>query len=157
SASYTPLAAEMCLNTIGDDRFLFGTRSPPLSPLNRPALKMLGQIRMTPAPPTEAMGGNAGRLSQLPQGPPRDHPRREASMPQSQISRPKLRQRSGVFSHATMVEATGRFVFISGMTARRVDGSIAGVGDISVQTRQVCENLKSAVEAAGGTMDDICR
>ena len=78
-------------------------------------------------------------------------------MPKSQISSPKLRQPSGVFSHATMVEATGRFVFISGMTARRLDGSIAGPGDISVQTRQVCENLKSAVEAAGGSMDDICR
>ena len=34
---------------------------------------------------------------------------------------------------------------------------MAGVGDIEVQTRQVCENLKAAVEAAGGTMDDICR
>jgi len=56
-----------------------------------------------------------------------------------------------------MIEATGRFVFISGMTARRVDGTIAGPGDISVQTRQVCENLKIAVEAAGGTLDDICR
>src|SRR5262245_55508279 len=78
-------------------------------------------------------------------------------MPKSQISSSKLRQPSGVFSHATMVEATGRLVFISGMTARRVDGTIAGLSDISVQTRQVCENLESAVEAAGGTMDDICR
>jgi 2-iminobutanoate/2-iminopropanoate deaminase len=86
---------------------------------------------------------------------------KESSMPKSQIksqiSSPKLRQPSGVFSHATMVEATGRFVFISGMTARRVDGSIAGIGDVTAQTRQVCENLKSAVEAAGGTLDDICR
>jgi len=48
-------------------------------------------------------------------------------------------------------------VFISGMTARRADGAIAGIGDIEAQTRQVCENLKSAVEAAGGTMDDVCR
>jgi enamine deaminase RidA (YjgF/YER057c/UK114 family) len=56
-----------------------------------------------------------------------------------------------------MIEATGRLVFISGMTARRPDGSIAGVGDVSEQTRQVCDNLKAAVEAAGGTMDDICR
>src|SRR5215475_13037127 len=83
--------------------------------------------------------------------------RREDHMPKSQISSPKLRQPSGVFSHATMVEATGRLVFISGMTARRVDGSIAGVGDISAQTRQVCENVKSAVEAAGGTLDDVVR
>ena len=56
-----------------------------------------------------------------------------------------------------MIEAKGRLVFISGMLAKRADGSIAGVGDIEVQTTQVCENLKSAVEEAGGTMEDICR
>jgi len=78
-------------------------------------------------------------------------------MPKVQISSPKLRQPSGVFSHATAIEASGRFVFISGMTARRTDGSIAGIGDIAEQTRQVCENVKAAVEAAGGTLDDICR
>jgi reactive intermediate/imine deaminase len=78
-------------------------------------------------------------------------------MPKTQISSPKLRQPSGVFSHATTIEAKGRLVFISGMTARRPDGSIAGIGDISEQTRQVCENIKAAVEAAGGSMDDVCR
>jgi enamine deaminase RidA (YjgF/YER057c/UK114 family) len=78
-------------------------------------------------------------------------------MPKQQIRSDKLRQPSGVFSHATMIEAKGRLVFISGMTARRADGSIAGVGDIEAQTRQVCENIKAAVEAAGGGMDDICR
>ena len=78
-------------------------------------------------------------------------------MPKVQISSPKLRQPNGVFSHATAIEATGRFVFISGMTARRPDGSIAGIGDITEQTRQVCENVKAAVEAAGGTLDDVCR
>src|SRR5262249_20795549 len=74
-----------------------------------------------------------------------------------QISSAKLRQPNGVFSHATAVEATGRIVFISGMTARRPDGSIAGIGDITEQTRQVCENVKAAVEAAGGSLDDVCR
>jgi enamine deaminase RidA (YjgF/YER057c/UK114 family) len=43
------------------------------------------------------------------------------------------------------------------MTARRPDGSIAGIGDITVQTRQVIENIKSALEEAGGTLDDVCR
>jgi 2-iminobutanoate/2-iminopropanoate deaminase len=43
------------------------------------------------------------------------------------------------------------------MTARRPDGSIAGIGDITRQTRQVCENIKSGVEAAGGTLADVCR
>jgi enamine deaminase RidA (YjgF/YER057c/UK114 family) len=32
-----------------------------------------------------------------------------------------------------------------------------GIGDIEAQTRQVCENIRFAVEEAGGTMDDICR
>src|SRR5712692_1316082 len=68
-----------------------------------------------------------------------------------------IRQPSGHFSQAIAIEAKGQLVFISGMTSRRADGTIAGVGDIEAQTRQVCENLKSAVEAAGGTMDDICR
>ncbi|MGH7094709.1 MAG: RidA family protein, partial [Stellaceae bacterium] len=79
------------------------------------------------------------------------------AMPKQQIRSDRLRQPSGVFSHATMIEAKGRLVFISGMTARRADGSIAGIGDIEAQTRQVCENIKAAVEAAGGSMDDICR
>src|SRR3984893_10736130 len=78
-------------------------------------------------------------------------------MPKKQIRSDKLRQPSGVFSHATAIEARGRLVFISGRTSRRADGTIAGIGDIEAQTRQVCENLKAAVEAAGGTMDDICR
>ena len=78
-------------------------------------------------------------------------------MPKQQITSSKIRQPSGQYSHATMVEARGRLVFISGMTAQRADGTIAGIGDIEAQTRQVCENLKSAVEEAGGTLDDVCR
>lgn len=78
-------------------------------------------------------------------------------MPKKQIVSAKLRAPSGHFSHATMAEARGRLVFISGMTARRADGSIAGIGDIEAQTRQVCENIKAAVEEAGGGMDDVCR
>jgi len=78
-------------------------------------------------------------------------------MPKTQIVSPKIRQPSGHFSQATMIEARGRLIFISGMTARRADGTIAGIGDIEAQTRQVCENIKAAVEQAGGKMDDICR
>jgi 2-iminobutanoate/2-iminopropanoate deaminase len=78
-------------------------------------------------------------------------------MPKREVSSDKIRKPSGVFSQATVVEAKGRLVFVSGMTARRADGSIAGIGDITEQTRQVCENVKAAVEAAGGSMDHICR
>jgi enamine deaminase RidA (YjgF/YER057c/UK114 family) len=78
-------------------------------------------------------------------------------MPKQQVVSDRISRPSGHFSQATVIEAKGRIVFISGMTARRPDGSIAGIGDIEAQTRQVCENVKAAVEAAGGTMDDICR
>lgn len=78
-------------------------------------------------------------------------------MKKAQIRTDRVREPMGHFSQAIAIEAKGKLVFISGMTARRPDGSIAGIGDIEAQTRQVCENLKSAVEAAGGTMDDICR
>jgi reactive intermediate/imine deaminase len=78
-------------------------------------------------------------------------------MPKREVSSSAIRKPIGVFSQATMIEAKGRLVFISGMTARRPDGTIAGIGDISEQTRQVCENIKAAVEAAGGTIDDVCR
>ncbi|MFP3916027.1 MAG: RidA family protein [Actinomycetota bacterium] len=78
-------------------------------------------------------------------------------MPKREIRSDRLRVPNGHFSQAVETESSGRLVFISGMTARRPDGTIAGIGDVSEQTRQVCENLKAAVEEAGGTLDDICR
>ncbi|MBV1798086.1 RidA family protein [Siccirubricoccus sp. G192] len=78
-------------------------------------------------------------------------------MPKRNIVSDRLPKPSGHFAQATMVEAKGRLVFISGMLAKGPDGRMVGPGDIEAQTRQVCENLKSAVEAAGGTLDDICR
>ncbi|MGW1420846.1 RidA family protein [Bradyrhizobium manausense] len=74
-----------------------------------------------------------------------------------QITTDKLRQPNGHFSQATIIEAGGRLLFVSGMTARKPDGTIAGVGDVSAQTRQVCENIKAAVEAAGGSLEDVVR
>ncbi|WP_240230763.1 RidA family protein [Devosia lacusdianchii] len=74
-----------------------------------------------------------------------------------QIQTDRLAKPNGHFSQATTIEAKGKLVFISGMTARAADGSVAGIGNVEVQTRQVCENLKAAVEAAGGSLDDIVR
>jgi reactive intermediate/imine deaminase len=78
-------------------------------------------------------------------------------MAKQQVTTSKVREPMGHFSQAIAIEAKGKLVFISGMTARRPDGSIAGIGDVEAQTRQVCENIKSAVEAAGGTLEDVCR
>jgi reactive intermediate/imine deaminase len=78
-------------------------------------------------------------------------------MPKQEIVSDKLAEPNGHFAQATIAEATGRLLFISGMTARNKEGGITGVGDISAQTHQVCQNLQAAVEAAGGTLDDIIR
>jgi reactive intermediate/imine deaminase len=78
-------------------------------------------------------------------------------MTKKQIRTSKLAEPSGHFSQAIAVPTKGVLVFVSGMTARRPDGKIAGIGDVEEQTRQVCENLKAALEAAGGTLDHVCR
>jgi reactive intermediate/imine deaminase len=74
-----------------------------------------------------------------------------------EIRSQKLPAPSGHFAQAIEVEAKGRLVFISGMVAKGADGKVVGAGDIEAQTRQVCENVKAAVEAAGGTMEHVCR
>ena len=74
-----------------------------------------------------------------------------------QLHTAQLSAPSGHFSQGVIAPASGRMVFISGMTARDVDGRVIGSGDIEAQTRQVCENLKRAVGAAGGTLNDIVR
>jgi aminocarboxymuconate-semialdehyde decarboxylase len=65
SASYTPLAAEMCLKTVGAEHFLFGTDAPPLIPLKREGLEMMDRIGMPPHEREKVMGGNAARLLKL--------------------------------------------------------------------------------------------
>lgn len=49
----------------------------------------------------------------------------------------------------------GQTLYISGMVAFTPDGTIVGEGDIAAQSTQVFENLKSVVEEAGGTLDNI--
>ena len=78
-------------------------------------------------------------------------------MPKNEIISPELAVPNGHFAQATIADAVGRLVFISGMTARNAEGGITGVGDITAQTHQVCQNLKAAIEAAGGSLDDIAR
>ena len=78
-------------------------------------------------------------------------------MPKKQIKSDKLAETAGHYSQAVAQQSKGVLVFVSGMTARRADGRIAGIGDVEEQTRQVCENIRSALEAAGGTLDDVCR
>ena len=61
-----------------------------------------------------------------------------------------------LYSH--VVVASGeRLVFISGQLARDKNGDIVGAGDMRAQIRQVGENLRNALEAAGATLDDLVK
>ena len=46
-------------------------------------------------------------------------------------------------------------LYVSGTLAFDKDNNVAHVGDAAAQTRQVLETIKSVVEQAGGTMDDV--
>lgn len=78
-------------------------------------------------------------------------------MPKTELHSDLLAPPNGHFAQGTITEARGKLVFISGMTARNREGGITGVGDITAQTHQVCQNLRAAVTEAGGTMDDVVR
>jgi reactive intermediate/imine deaminase len=56
-----------------------------------------------------------------------------------------------------VVEAKGRSLYVSGQIALDREGKLVGAGDISAQTRQVFENLKSALAAAHATLNDIVK
>ena len=49
----------------------------------------------------------------------------------------------------------GRMVFIAGQTASDHDGQVIGVGDAKAQTRLILGKIQRAVEAAGGTINDV--
>ncbi len=72
------------------------------------------------------------------------------------ISSEKLRKPHGIYSHAVKVKAA-HLLFIKGTTARDRDGNIVGKGNIKAQTRQIFENMKIILEAAGGTFDNIVK
>ncbi len=51
----------------------------------------------------------------------------------------------------------GTLVFISGQVALDKSGNLVGKDDFREQVQQVFENLKAAIEAAGGTFDDVVK
>ncbi|MFI9168480.1 RidA family protein [Streptomyces lincolnensis] len=66
----------------------------------------------------------------------------------------------GVFPGAQythVVLGTGRFVAISGQLALDEDGRPVGEGDPATQARQVFENLRRCLAAAGATFDDVVK
>ena len=51
----------------------------------------------------------------------------------------------------------GNAVYVSGQVAMDSDGNVVGQGDMKAQTRQALENVKTVLEAAGSSMDDVVK
>ncbi|HJV37452.1 MAG TPA: RidA family protein, partial [Geothrix sp.] len=60
------------------------------------------------------------------------------------------------YSHVVEVEG-GRTLYVSGQIALDKDGALIGKGDLKAQTRQVFENLQSALRASGATLDHVVK
>jgi 2-iminobutanoate/2-iminopropanoate deaminase len=60
-------------------------------------------------------------------------------------------------SHFTHVVRAGRLVFVSGCVATDGQGRVVGGSDVVAQTRQVHENIKRCLAAAGATFADVCK
>ncbi|MDW7651836.1 MAG: Rid family detoxifying hydrolase [Bacillota bacterium] len=61
---------------------------------------------------------------------------------------------AGAYSPAIV---SGNLVFVSGQTPEIPGTDILVEGDIAVQTKQVMENIKNILAAAGCTMDDVVK
>ncbi|WP_121750020.1 RidA family protein [Streptomyces sp. E2N166] len=56
-----------------------------------------------------------------------------------------------------VVTGTGRFVAVSGQLALDEEGGLVGEGDPAAQARQVFENLRRCLKAAGASFDDVVK
>ncbi len=73
-----------------------------------------------------------------------------------QLLIPETMPKSTGYSQVAAVTG-GKIVFISGQVALDKSGNVVGKDDFRAQVQQVFENLKAAVEAAGGNFSDVIK
>ncbi len=73
-------------------------------------------------------------------------------MPKTVITPPGTQKPIAPFSPGTLADGV---VYVSGTLAFDKDNNVAHVGDCAGQTRQVLETIRSVIEAAGGTLEDV--
>lgn len=71
------------------------------------------------------------------------------------INPPTLAKTSN-YSHA-VVTTGGRTIYVSGQVSQDKNGNLVGPGDFRAQATQAFENVRIALEAAGGSAKDIVK
>jgi enamine deaminase RidA (YjgF/YER057c/UK114 family) len=83
--------------------------------------------------------------------------RKEMSMQRNfELLVPNTMPKSVGYSQVATVTG-GNIVFVAGQVALDKSGNVVGKDDFRAQVQQVFENLKAAMEAAGGTFDDVIK
>lgn len=76
-----------------------------------------------------------------------------ADAPIQHINPPALNAPHG-YSHVVVVRS-GRTVYLAGQVPLDRNGALVGAGDLAAQTKQVFENMKVALDAAGASYADV--
>jgi 2-iminobutanoate/2-iminopropanoate deaminase len=61
-----------------------------------------------------------------------------------------------LYSHVVVGEGR-RTVYVAGQLSRDAEGVVVGQGDMRAQIRQVCENVRAALAAAGAGVTDLVK
>ncbi|MCU1515321.1 MAG: hypothetical protein JWQ75_42 [Pseudarthrobacter sp.] len=69
--------------------------------------------------------------------------------------RPEGLVSSPAFSHVAIVPPGATTIYVGGQNAVGADGSLVGAGDVAVQSARALANAKTALAAAGATLDDV--
>jgi 2-aminomuconate deaminase len=66
-----------------------------------------------------------------------------------------LGQRAQALAHYPHMRRAGGMLYVSGISSRRPDNSVAGADDIRAQTQAVIENIKAVLGAAGADLSHV--
>jgi reactive intermediate/imine deaminase len=77
-------------------------------------------------------------------------------MAEIEVIEPERLPALGPYSQVITVRG-GKTVYVAGQVAVNSEGEVVGRGDLGEQTRQVFENVQTALAAAGATFSDVVK
>lgn len=70
---------------------------------------------------------------------------------------PEGLHKNPAFTQAIATTGPVKTVYVGGQNAVTAEGAIVGVGDLAAQTAQAIDNIKTALAAAGATLDHVVK
>ena len=64
---------------------------------------------------------------------------------------------SKIFSQVVTVSGSGKTIYIGGQNAINSEGNLVGRDDLELQTKQVLQNIKTALASENATFDDVIK